>query len=282
VIFNGTSYVKAQADTAAHAEVVGIVDSVTDANTFSLRVSGHMTGLSGLTAGGVYFLSPTTAGALTLTEPSTAGQISKPLIVADSATSGYFFNWRGEVQGAGGSSSGGGGASAIPGEVKMWPGSALPVQANYGLWVWADGAAYSATTYPIAAGNIAVAWKTAYGAADPGAGNFRVPDLRGVVPTGLDQMPGGARANRITRAAAAVLAAFTGEETHKLVTAEMPAHGHGVLGGGGVTGGGSLIRTTSDGSTTGYAGLIQNAGGDGVHENLPPTVFIPYIVKLDG
>jgi microcystin-dependent protein len=172
---------------------------------------------------------------------------------------------------------------AMPGEIRLWPGSTVPALASYGHWVWADGAIYVSATYPLAAANIATAWRTAYGAADPGAGNFRVPDLRGVVPIGLDQMPGvgSTRANRITRAAAAVLAAFTGEETHKLVTAEMPAHGHPISGNGGVSGGAALIRTTSDGAGGTVAGLVQSAGGDGVHENLPPAVFVPYIVKLD-
>jgi hypothetical protein len=98
--FNGTNYVLAQADTAAHAEVIGIVSAVVDANHFTLLTDGYITGLSGLTAGGVYFVSPTTAGTLANTEPSTIGQISKPLMIADSATSAYFYNFRGQVVGA--------------------------------------------------------------------------------------------------------------------------------------------------------------------------------------
>jgi hypothetical protein len=94
--FNGTSYVLAKADTAANAETPGIVSHVWDANRFTLLFFGYIPGgLSGLTSAQVYFLSPTTAGALTATEPSTAGQISKPLLIADSATSGFFFDWRG-------------------------------------------------------------------------------------------------------------------------------------------------------------------------------------------
>ncbi len=97
VRFNGTIYVKAQADSAANAEVVGIVSAVTNANVFVLTVIGQVTGLSGLTSGTTYFLSPSSAGALTATEPSTVGQVSKPLLVAYSTTAGYFFDWRGEV-----------------------------------------------------------------------------------------------------------------------------------------------------------------------------------------
>src|SRR4051794_39642857 len=66
---------------------------------------------------------------------------------------------------------------AIPGEVRLWPGGVLPALATYGKWVWADGAVYAVSDYPIAAGHIHAQWKTMGGASDPGAANFRVPDL---------------------------------------------------------------------------------------------------------
>jgi microcystin-dependent protein len=206
---------------------------------------------------------------------------------------------------------------AIPGEVKLWPGGALPVQATYGHWVWADGVAYSATTYPLAAGNIAAAWKTFGGAADPGAGMFRVPDMRGMSPAGLDQMPGGARANRTTRSVAIVLAGRTGEEYHTITLAESAAHAHGLtadshahgiydpthphgIATSGAAGSGGVFHAAAGGGdsadsnngaypvATGvlvYAAAsgvaLANAGGGGAHENVPPTVYVPYIVKLD-
>ena len=94
---NGTSYVKAQANSAANAEVVGIVAAVADANNFTLHYGGRITGLSGLTAGNVYYLDDDTSGLLTATEPPDAGDVSKPLLMADSTTSGYFFNFRGAL-----------------------------------------------------------------------------------------------------------------------------------------------------------------------------------------
>jgi len=106
VRLNGSTYQKAQADSAANAEIVGIVSAVADANTFTLTTGGKVTGLSGLTAGTVYFLSAGTAGALTATEPSTIGQVSKPVLVADSTTSGWFFNFRGLVVGGAGAAGG--------------------------------------------------------------------------------------------------------------------------------------------------------------------------------
>jgi hypothetical protein len=95
VYFNGTNYVVAQADALATSEVLGVVVEVVDANNFKLQTDGHVTGLSGLTAGTVYFLSDSAAGEITATEPTTEDHISKPLLIADTTTSGYIFNWRG-------------------------------------------------------------------------------------------------------------------------------------------------------------------------------------------
>jgi hypothetical protein len=95
VRFNGTNYVKAQADSATNAEVVGIVSDVADVNTFTVTFVGYVSGLSGLVAGTVYFLSDASAGALTATEPSDDGSVSKPLFIAISTTEGYFINMRG-------------------------------------------------------------------------------------------------------------------------------------------------------------------------------------------
>jgi microcystin-dependent protein len=191
------------------------------------------------------------------------------------------------------------GVSSIPGEIKLWPGGVLPVQATYGKWDWCDGGVLAAATYPIAAGHIDPAWKTFGGASDPGAGNFRKPDLRGLVPAGLDQMPGGARANRMTRAVAITLAGKTGEETHIVTVAEMPAHGHTLndpghkhpirydRGSGAYQGAVAGLNYNAgdqmDVEFTATTGItINNNGGGGAHENVQPTVFVPYIVRLDG
>lgn len=227
--------------------------------------------------------------------------------------------------------------SAIPGELKVWPGIVLPLLASYGRWVWADGAVYSEATYPIAASHIHPNWKTFGGASSPGAGNFRAPDLRGLTPAGLDQMPGGARANRMTRAIAITIAGKTGTETHVIVVGEIPSHDHGGgshnhgggshnHGGGahghtindpghahavatvfdqtngngniqrGLAGGASSQQTSNVGTGIAvnasaaiistqanipYDGTVAAQGGGGAHENIQPTVMVPWIVKLD-
>lgn len=95
VRYNGAAYVKAQANSNANSEVYGMVSEVIDANTFRLVTEGYVSGLSGLSAGTAYYLSPTTAGAITSTEPSTVGQISKPVFITDSISSGYVIQSRG-------------------------------------------------------------------------------------------------------------------------------------------------------------------------------------------
>ena len=92
------SYAKAQADSSANSEVVGIVTAVADTDNFTLTVSGSGT-LSGasLTDGTCYFLSPSSAGAYTTTETSTATQVSKPVFVATSSTTFIWINQRGII-----------------------------------------------------------------------------------------------------------------------------------------------------------------------------------------
>jgi len=238
------------------------------------------------------------------------------------------------------------GLVAMPGEVRLWPSGSLPDPVKYGNWGWANGAIYDISAYPEAAANIDDSWNTAMGQASPGAGKFRVPDLRGVIPAGMDAMPvGSARANRVTRATAIVHAGKTGEETHVMVSTEMPKHTHvftgNALGTHGHSFAGnampghahtlpgefkasyaanstSIVVTDLDnrtGASPGTAmspattsvsagtpsgsvsavsagtpsGSNANAGGSAgdpvgsgtAHENMPPTIFVPYIVKLD-
>jgi hypothetical protein len=97
---NGSTYTKAIATSAAAAEVVGVVSRNIDTDTFEITLSGEVTGLTGLTAGEVYFLSASTAGLLTTTEPTVVGQVSVPVGVASSTTSLYVAPKRGSVVGS--------------------------------------------------------------------------------------------------------------------------------------------------------------------------------------
>ena len=91
-------YYKAQADSLENAEVIGLAVKK-DNNNFRLYTGGKVEGFSGLIIGKVYFLSPSLAGAITDEEPEEIDLISKPILIADSETSGIFFNMRGVLIG---------------------------------------------------------------------------------------------------------------------------------------------------------------------------------------
>jgi len=112
---NGTKFVAAKADSIANAEVVGMVSNVIDSGHFELTTHGYVSGnnfkfvtytggippytirTGPVVAGSVYFLNDAAAGYMSTTEPSITGHVSKPLFIATSTTTGYFFNWRGVV-----------------------------------------------------------------------------------------------------------------------------------------------------------------------------------------
>lgn len=109
VRFDDPDYVLAQADSEANAEVAGIVSEVIDVDNFVLLTGGPVEGLAGLDpTESVYYLSDTVAGALTEIEPADPGEVSKPILIPTSATTGLFVNMRGALipvaDGGGGSS----------------------------------------------------------------------------------------------------------------------------------------------------------------------------------
>lgn len=85
----GSGYAKAQADSLADAEVVGLVVDVPDTDNFTIQAGGYTDVLSGLTAGEQYWLSASSAGAMTVTEPTVDGNISKPIFIADTTVAGW-------------------------------------------------------------------------------------------------------------------------------------------------------------------------------------------------
>jgi len=93
---NGTSWVKAQADSSANSESIWVVIKVIDTDTFIVQKMGELaiTGW-GLSANTVYFLDPDTAGTITTTKPSTTGQIVRAIIHANSTTQGEIITFVG-------------------------------------------------------------------------------------------------------------------------------------------------------------------------------------------
>lgn len=149
-----------------------------------------------------------------------------------------------------------------------------------------DGAAISRSTYSTLFGLLA----TTYGSGD-GSSTFNIPDLRGRVIAGQDDM-GGASANRLTGLTGGVdgdvLGGSGGAETHTLATSELPAHDHDVdtavksNNTNGVAGNyptGTNLSSPSAAQIGVNTNSIKNTGGGGAHNNVQPTIILNYIIK---
>jgi hypothetical protein len=95
--WSGSTYNLAIADGTYDGEVLGLVTKCYNADCFDLTQAGYVTGLTGLVANCTYFLSDTTAGLLTTDEPTTDGHVSKAVLVANSATSGWVLPYAGYI-----------------------------------------------------------------------------------------------------------------------------------------------------------------------------------------
>lgn len=160
-----------------------------------------------------------------------------------------------------------GGGSIPAGSIMDYAGSAAPTG-----WLMCAGQAISRTSYA----DLYAAIGTTYGTGD-GTTTFNLPDLRGRVSAGKDNM-GGTAASRLTSVGSGVvgttLGASGGGETHTLTTAEMPAHTHAAF----RATGGSSSNGLSTGSATGTS-TSGNAGSGSAHNNVQPTIILNKIIK---
>jgi microcystin-dependent protein len=162
------------------------------------------------------------------------------------------------------------GGLAPTGVVLPFAGSTAPTG-----WSLCFGQAVSRTTFAA----LFAVLSTTYGVGN-GSTTFNVPDLRGRIPGGKDDM-GGTAASRLTTGGSGVngatLGASGGAQTHTLVESQMPAHSHQYVGGSNAAGSG----------TAGAAGQSANAyymstlatGGSQAHNNTQPTIVLNYIIK---
>ena len=138
------------------------------------------------------------------------------------------------------------------------------------------GQAISRSTYA----DLFSAISTTYGTGD-GSSTFNVPDLRGRVVAGQDDM-GGSSANRLTDQTGGLngdtLGDTGGSETHTLTTAQMPAHTPTVA---------AQQQVSGDSTNRGGSGQLgaaatitsSSTGGDGAHNNVQPTIILNYIIR---
>ena len=151
-------------------------------------------------------------------------------------------------------------------------------------WLLCFGQAVSRTTYAA----LFAVLSTTYGSGD-GSTTFNLPDIRGRVIAGQDDMCG-TSANRLTGLSGGVdgdiLGGTGGAESHTLTVAQMPSHSH-IDGysnaGGGGTYGDTTAASAQDMAMSGIGTIHPNTsstGGDAAHNNVQPTIILNYIIKI--
>jgi len=170
-------------------------------------------------------------------------------------------------------------ASLPSGTVVPFAGSSAPTG-----YLLAQGQAVSRSTYS----DLFSAIGTTYGTGD-GSSTFNLPDLRGRVVAGKDDM-GGSSANRLTDQTGGLngdtLGDTGGSETHTLTTAQLAAHTHGagsytaaLTSGGNSSAGGLGNRGNLNTADLTVSGTSGSTGSDQAHNNVQPTIILNYIIK---
>lgn len=173
------------------------------------------------------------------------------------------------------------------GTILPYAGSAVPAADDVTTFLLCDGSLQTRATYVTLFARLG----TAYNTGGESGTVFRLPDLRGRVPAGRDDM-GGPAASRITNAiagfVATTLGAFGGDQrlqshTHAITD---PGHTHAMIGVGvssigaddsamalGV-GAGGLISAVAQ-----VTGISTVAAGAGAGQNVQPSLIVNYLIR---
>ncbi|MGN7962191.1 phage tail protein [Brucella sp. 22210] len=141
---------------------------------------------------------------------------------------------------------------------------------------------------------------TRYGAGDNST-TFNLPDLRGTIGVGLDNM-GGTPANRVTSSGSGIngiiLGSRGGAQNHVLSVDQLPPHTHPVSDPGHSHAGGANTSTPGVNypgtgpnpffagnmqTSTSYTGItVQQTGSGQSHNNMPPVIILNYIIRVSA
>jgi microcystin-dependent protein len=213
---NGTTVGASTATTGAFTTITGTNLQATSGQTLSLKEDSGTAVITIDTSGNVVVNPATSSGTISV------GSASTQSVVQDAKVTGTGFE-------SGATSAGVGLGvgkmyAGITGEIKMYAGSSEPEG-----WVFCDGSAYDGTASG-AYNNLFDVIGTTYGNGGGGSNMFNVPDMRGRVAAGMDDMDGaagtgGGNAGRLT---SGTLGASGGVEEVTLTAAQSgePGHSH--------------------------------------------------------
>jgi microcystin-dependent protein len=162
----------------------------------------------------------------------------------------------------------------------LGPGIVLPYAGEFAPtgWLLCYGQAVSRTTYASLYDVIG----TTYGVGDSST-TFNLPDCRGRVLAGMDNM-GGTAASRLTNTGTgnpgingSELGSVGGSDRHTLTTGQIPAHTHNMLGTG--AGNGATAAGTNTNASAGASNATSSVGGGDAHPICQPTIVFNYIIK---
>ena len=218
VRLDGSEYVKAQANSAVNAEVIGVIEQRTDTQ-FTVVFAGEVILNFDTTSGTPYFLRSDLAGAVSDTPPLNTGTIKKTVYIGTGNNRAIVVNYLGLLNGfEGGDQVSLTGVSPV-GQIIPFAGPVLDTGAIPNGWLLCDGSQFSSSDYPELALMVGDTYGTRSGVL------YRLPDLRGRVPVGVNQNTAVTDANPLFEER--VLGSMAGLEEVQLSTDEMPNHAHG-------------------------------------------------------